>query len=68
MINAGWFGETQIIKFLIDNGANIDCKNQIGLGLLECSERAEKQFNDNSLKENLNKYNMNYKLQFIRRN
>lgn len=55
MINAGWFGETQIVKFLIDNGANIDYKNQNGLGLLECSERAERQFRDNSLKEFLNK-------------
>ena len=55
MINAGWFGETQIVKFLVDNGANIDYQNQNGLGLLECSERAEKQFNDNSLKKFLNK-------------
>ncbi len=55
MINAGWFGETQIVKFLINNGANIDYKNQNGLGLLECSERAERQFRDNSLKEFLNK-------------
>ena len=55
MINAGWFGETKIVKFLINNGANIDYKNQNGLGLLECSERAEKQFKDNSLKEFLNK-------------
>lgn len=22
MINAGWFGETEIVKFLIKNGAN----------------------------------------------
>lgn len=55
MIYAGWYGEIQIVKFLIDNGADIDYKNQKGLGLLECSERAEKQFNDNSLKELLNK-------------
>lgn len=55
MINAGWFGETKIVKFLINNGANIDYKNQNGLGLLECSERAEKQFKDNSLKEFFNK-------------
>ncbi len=40
MISAGWFGETKIVKFLIENGANIDYKNQNGLGLLECSERA----------------------------
>lgn len=49
MITAGWFGETQIVKFLIENGANIDYKNQNGLGLLECSKRAEKQFKDSSL-------------------
>lgn len=51
MINAGWFGETEIVKFLIANGANKDYKNQNSLGLLECSERAEKQFKDSSLKE-----------------
>lgn len=55
MISAGWFGETKIVKFLIENGASIDYKNQNGLGLLECSERAEKQFKDSSLKEFLNK-------------
>ena len=43
------------VKFLIENGASIDYKNQNGLGLLECSERAEKQFKDSSLKEFLNK-------------
>ena len=51
MISAGWFGNTEIVKFLIENGANKDYKNQNGLGLLECSERAEKQFKDHSLKE-----------------
>ena len=51
MIYAGWFGETEIVRFLIENGANKEYKNQNGLGLLECSERVEKQFKDNSLKE-----------------
>ena len=51
MIYAGWFGETRIVKFLIENGANKEYKNQNGLGLLECSERVEKQFKDSSLKE-----------------
>ena len=51
MINAGWFGETEIVKFLIKNGANKEYKNQNDLGLLECSERVEKQFKDSSLKE-----------------
>ncbi len=51
MINAGWFGETEIVKFLIEAGANKEYKNSNGLGLLECSERVEKQFKDNSLKE-----------------
>lgn len=54
MINAGWFGETEIVKFLIANGANKEYKNKSGLGLSECSERAEKQFKDNSLKVFLN--------------
>lgn len=51
MIYAGWFGETKIVKFLIENGADKEYKNQNGLGLLECSERAEKQFKDSSLKK-----------------
>ncbi|WP_270433689.1 hypothetical protein [Holdemanella biformis] len=51
MINAGWFGKTEIVKFLIKNGANKGYKNQNDLGLLECSERVEKQFKDSSLKE-----------------
>lgn len=54
MINAGWFGETEIVKFLIENGANKEYKNPNGLGLLECAERVEKQFKDSSLKEYLN--------------
>lgn len=55
MISAGWFGETKIVKFLIENGADIDYKNQNGLGLPECSYRAEKQFKDSSLKDFLDK-------------
>lgn len=51
MINAGWFGETEIVKFLIANGANKEYKNQNGLGLSECAERAEKRFKDSSLKD-----------------
>lgn len=53
MIHAGWFGETEIVKFLIESGADKDYKSQNGLGLFECSERAEKQFQDRSLKEYL---------------
>ena len=51
MIYAAWFGETRIVKFLIENGANKEYKTQNGLGLLECSERVEKLFEDSSLKE-----------------
>lgn len=53
MLSAGWFGETEIVKFLIENGANKEYKSQTGLGLWECAERAEKQFKDSSLKEYL---------------
>lgn len=53
MIHAGWVGETEIVKFLIENGANKDYKNKNGISLLECSEMAEKQFKDSSLKEYL---------------
>ena len=38
-------------QFLIKNGTNKGYKNQNDLGLLECSERVEKQFKDSSLKE-----------------
>lgn len=53
MIDAGWFGETKIVKFLVENGADINYKDENALGLLECAERAEKQFDDCSLKEYL---------------
>ena len=53
MLSAGWFGETEIVKFLIENGANKEYKNKNGLDLLKCADRAEKQFKDRSLKEYL---------------
>lgn len=53
MISAAWFGETEIVKFLIEVGADVEYKSDNGLGLSECSERAEKQFNDSSLKDYL---------------
>lgn len=49
MISAAWFGETEIVNFLIENGADKTYKNVNGLGIEECAERAEKIFNDNSL-------------------
>lgn len=53
MIHAGWFGDTEIVKFLIENGADVNYKNQNGLGLSECAERADKLFQDGLLKEYL---------------
>lgn len=53
MISAAWFGETEIVKFLIENGADKEYKSKNGLGLSDCSERAEKLFNESSLKEYL---------------
>ena len=53
MLSAAWFGETEIVKFLIENGADREYKKQNGLGLSECAERAEKTFQDSSLKEYL---------------
>ena len=50
-VKADRVGETRIVKFLIENGANKEYKTQNGLGLLECSERVEKLFEDSSLKE-----------------
>lgn len=55
MINAAWFGETEIVKFLIENGADKEYKNENGTDLLKCAERLENEFNDLSLKEYLNK-------------
>ncbi len=37
MIKAAWFGETEIVKFLIENGADKNYKNKNGLGLFECA-------------------------------
>lgn len=49
MIHAAWFGETEIVKFLIENGADKTYQDVKGLKIEECAERAEKIFNDNSL-------------------
>ena len=49
MIYAAWFGETEIVKFLIKNGADIAYQDVKGLRIEECAERAEKIFSDNSL-------------------
>lgn len=49
MIYAAWFGETEIVKFLVENGADKSYCGTNGLGLRECAIRAEKQFNDGSL-------------------
>lgn len=49
MISAAWFGETEIVKFLIENGADKTYQNVKGLKIEECAERVEKIFNDNSL-------------------
>ena len=51
MISAAWFGETEIVKFLIENGADKMYQNVQGLNLEKCAERAETQFKDSSLKE-----------------
>ena len=54
MISAAWFGETDIVTFLIEEGANKEYKSANGHGLLECAERVEKLYKDSSLKEYLN--------------
>lgn len=51
MIWAAWFGETEIVKFLIANGADKMYQDENGLNLEKCAERVKKQFKDSSLKE-----------------
>lgn len=53
MIDAAWFGETEIVKFLIEMGADKEYKSKNGLGLFECAERAEQVFSDSSLRDYL---------------
>lgn len=50
MFSAAWFGETEIVKFLLKNGADKAYKNANGLGIEDCAERAEKLFEDDSLR------------------
>lgn len=38
MISAAWFGETEIVKFLIENGADKTYQNVKGLKIEECAE------------------------------
>ena len=49
MLDAAWFGETEIVILLIENGANINYVDENGLGILECAKRARKEFCDDSL-------------------
>ena len=49
MLDAAWFGETEIVIFLIENGANINYVDANGLGILECAKRAKEEFGDDSL-------------------
>ena len=49
MLDAAWFGETEIVIFLIENGANINYVDANGLGMLECAKRAKEEFCDDSL-------------------
>lgn len=51
MLKAAWFGDTEVVKFLICFGANRDYINKNGLDLAKCAERVETQFKDTSLKE-----------------
>lgn len=44
MLDATWFGETEIVIFLIENGANINYIDENCLGILECAKRAKKNF------------------------
>lgn len=49
MLDAAWFGETEIVIFLIENGANIDYVDENDLGILECTKMAKEEFCDDSL-------------------
>lgn len=50
MIHAAWFGETEIVKFLIASGADKAYENAKGLRLNQCAERVERIFHDDSLR------------------
>lgn len=54
MLNAAWFGETEIVRFLIAEGADRDYADSNGLNLQKCAERAATQFKDASLLEYIN--------------
>lgn len=53
MLQAGWFGETAIVKFLIESGADKDYQNANDLNLEKCAYRVAELFEDPSLKEYL---------------
>ncbi len=53
MIDAAWFGETEIVKFLIESGANPTFQTENGIDLEKCIQRVEEVFKDNSLREYL---------------
>ena len=49
MLDAAWFGETEIVIFLIENGTNINCVDENGLGIIEYAKKAKEEFCDDSL-------------------
>ncbi|MFD0705272.1 hypothetical protein ACFQY8_05890 [Alloscardovia venturai] len=51
MMSAAWFGETKIVKYLVDCGADYVYKAENGKTLDICAQRVEKAFNDGAVKE-----------------
>lgn len=49
MLDADWFGETEIVIFLIENGASINYADANGLGVLEYAKMVKEEFCDDSL-------------------
>lgn len=49
ILDAAWFGGTEIVIFLIENGANINYVDENGLGILECAKKAKEEFDEDSL-------------------
>ncbi|MGX4601706.1 ankyrin repeat domain-containing protein [Faecalimicrobium sp. JNUCC 81] len=56
LINACWYNNLGVVKYLIEKGADLEFKSDNGLTALECAQKYGERFSDYTLYEYLEKY------------
>ena len=49
LLDAAWYGETEVVRFLIENGADVHYRSQQGKNALEYAKEFSEKFGDDSL-------------------